>query len=85
MSQPAILNQFAVYTMPNCPDCQNAKNLLKSKNIPFQELVAGRNFSREEFTELFGEEVRTLPQIVDIANQVHVGGYKDLIGYVSER
>lgn len=85
MSQNCVPNQFAVYTMPNCPDCQNAKNLLKSKDIPFQELIAGRNFSREEFTELFGEETRTLPQIVDIANRVHVGGYKDLIEYVAQR
>lgn len=71
---------FTVYSMPNCPDCLNAKNLLKREGKDFEEKVAGQDFTREELVELIGP-VRTLPQIVMTTDHglVHVGGYRDLV------
>lgn len=70
---------YTVYTMPNCPDCKNAKDLLKRQGHEFEEKVAGQDFTREQLMELVGN-VRTLPQIT-VQNQdgvFYVGGFKDL-------
>lgn len=76
--------KYIVYSMPNCPDCLNAKNLLKREGKEFTEKVAGQDFGREELVNLLGP-VRTLPQIT-VENQdgvFHVGGYRDLAKLLS--
>lgn len=80
-----ISNQvrYAVYTMPNCPDCKNAKDLLTRKGLNFEEVT---EFTPAELVALVGP-VRSLPQIVmydlegnhDHVGVYHVGGYKDLV------
>lgn len=74
---------YVVYTMPNCPDCKNAKAFLEREGINFKEVT---DFTREELIELVGP-VRTLPQIIQVRvdkqthemTKYHVGGYKDLV------
>lgn len=75
---------FTVYSMPNCPDCMNAKNLLKREGMEFQEKVAGQDFTREELVELIGP-VRTLPQITRSTEEglFHIGGYRDLVALMN--
>lgn len=71
---------FVVYTMPNCPHCVGAKELLKSKGLAFEEKIAGKHFSREALIGWLGP-VRTLPQIVrknEEGQWVHIGGFTDL-------
>lgn len=70
---------YTVYSMPNCPDCKNAKDLLLREGKEFAEKIAGKDFTREELVELLGP-VRTLPQIT-VRNEeglFHIGGYRDL-------
>lgn len=75
------MSLYTVYTMPNCPDCKNAKDLLHRKGKSFDEVT---EFTREELINLVGP-VRTLPQIL-VKNEQglwHVGGYKDLVTYIA--
>lgn len=72
-------HQFTIFTMPNCPDCKNAKDLLTREQQSYTERT---EFTREELQDLVGP-VRTLPQIVvrTAEGKFHVGGYKDLVAY----
>lgn len=75
------MSHYTVYTMPNCPDCKNAKDLLNRKGFSFEEVT---EFTPQELVERVGP-VRTLPQIL-VKNEHglwHVGGYKDLAVYVA--
>lgn len=73
--------RFTVFTMPNCPDCKNAKALLERKGLDFSEKV---DFTPQELLNLVGP-VRTLPQIVveESSETFHIGGYKDLSSFLS--
>jgi len=72
---------YIVYTMPNCPDCKNAKDLLTRKGLEFSEVT---QFTPQELVEKVGP-VRTLPQIImdNASGQYHVGGYKDLVNHLN--
>ena len=71
---------FTVYSMPNCPHCVGAKELLKARGYEFKEKTAGEDFTKDQLEAILGKPVRTLPQIVFEANGVkrHIGGFTDL-------
>lgn len=74
---------FTVFTMENCPDCKNAKDLLNRKKMVIEERTDS-TFTPEELIALVGP-IRTLPQIVltdDNGDKYHVGGYKDLVDHL---
>lgn len=81
-----MTKSYIVYTMPNCPDCKNSKDLLTRKGLSFVEVT---EFSPQELIDKVGP-IRTLPQILmvdagdhDHAGAVyHVGGYKDLTDHL---
>ena len=50
-----------VYSKTVCPYCVNAKNYLKSKNIPFREINIEDDAEAREFITAQG--LRTVPQI----------------------
>ena len=58
-----------------CPYCDMAKSLLKSKEIVFEERMIGSNWSRQQLLEDI-PNARTVPQI--ILNGVLIGGYEQL-------
>ena len=65
-----------VYSGPNCPFCDRAKALLKSKNHAFEEYDVKADADRlAEMLERSGGR-RTIPQI--FINGTHVGGCDDL-------
>lgn len=64
-----------VYTKDNCPYCIKAKALLKGYGLEYQEIVIGKDISREEFLDTY-PNARTVPQIV--LDGEHIGGYDDL-------
>lgn len=74
------MSLYTVYTMPNCPDCKNAKDLLHRKGKSFDEVT---EFTPQELIEKVGP-VRSLPQIIlkDESGEYHVGGYKDLTNFL---
>jgi len=65
-----------IYTTTYCGFCVRAKELLKTKGIPFDEIdVTGDDAAREKLVEMAGG-LRTVPQI--FIGDTHVGGYTDL-------
>ena len=65
-----------VYSKNNCPFCTQAKNLLNSKNISFEEVKIDEDSTAREFVLSLGH--RTVPQIYK-GNQIFVeGGYMGL-------
>lgn len=77
-------DKYTVYTMPNCPDCKNAKQFLESRGCEFDEVT---EFTPSELRELVGP-VRSLPQIIftrgGTNERYHVGGYKDLTKFMTD-
>lgn len=84
---------FHVYTKPNCTYCDQAKALLTSKGLPYQEFildvgqpkVEGRTYvTRDQVLETF-PGARTMPQValVKDGNFQPIGGFTDLQGALS--
>lgn len=54
-----------IYTKPSCPYCIQAKQLLQSRNIQFDEIVIdGTNYTKAQMCEDLGLPLNTVPQIV---------------------
>jgi len=49
-----------IYSKDNCPWCDKAKALMTEKGEEYNEIVIGRDITREEFTEKF-PHVKTVP------------------------
>lgn len=70
---------FIVYTsatIPECIFCDRAKKLMTEKNIQYKEFVIGQDLTKTEFHEQYGDDVKTVPQIV--VDGVRIGGYDAL-------
>ena len=70
-----------IYSRPNCPYCDMAKDVFKKLSVPFEERVVGSDISRDDFLEKF-PGCRTVPQIV--VGGSHVGGYTELTEWMKE-
>lgn len=54
---------IVVYTKSNCPNCEYAKNLLKSKGLEYSEIdIDDGPVTRESFMSAY-PEARQMPQI----------------------
>jgi len=53
-----------IYTKEDCPACMVLKSKLFSKNIPYQEIMIGKDITREEIMEKF-PGVRQVPHLVE--------------------
>ncbi len=79
---------FIIYSQPNCAYCEQAKNLLKSKNIEYVELILNVGQKQEEGKTYVPVQhlkdkvpnARTIPQIFN--GKRHIGGYNELVDYV---
>lgn len=65
-----------VYSKANCPFCDQAKNLLKLKNIAFEEVRVDQNPQAREFIVNAGH--RTVPQIYKDGKLFVEGGFQGL-------
>jgi glutaredoxin len=70
-----------VWSKYNCPYCDQAKALLKQKNIPFEERKIGDGWTKEELLEAV-PTARAVPQI--FLDEKHIGGFTELRKYISE-
>lgn len=71
--------QVKIYTLRYCPFCKKAKNILRDKNVTFEEIDVTDN--EENFSNLLAEKYDikrevTFPQI--IINGKRIGGCSDL-------
>jgi glutaredoxin len=69
-----------VWSKYHCPYCDQAKNLLQARGIPFEEKKIGDGYSKEELLEAV-PTARTVPQIF-IDDQL-IGGFSDLREYLN--
>jgi glutaredoxin len=67
---------LTVYSKNNCSFCVQAKNYLKQKNIPFQEIKIDENQEAKEF--ILEQGHRTVPQIYLGETLFVQGGYQGL-------
>lgn len=65
-----------IYSTPACGQCVMAKNLLKSKEIPYTEYTVGKDVQKAELEERIGNPVRSVPQI--FMDNEYVGGLDQL-------
>lgn len=64
-----------VWSKDQCPFCDQAKALLKSRNIEFEERNVSRDWTREQLLEAV-PNARSVPQI--FLDQELVGGFTEL-------
>ena len=64
-----------VWSKYHCPYCDQAKALLKSKGIQFEEKKIGDGYTKEELLESI-PTARTLPQI--FLDDNYIGGFQEL-------
>ena len=67
---------LTVYSKANCPFCDQAKNLLKLKNIAYEEVRIDQDPAAREF--VMSEGHRTVPQIYKDGKVFVQGGYQGL-------
>ena len=70
-----------VWSKDGCPYCVQAKSLLESRNIEYEERNINQDWTREQLLEAV-PTARTLPQI--IINNNLVGGFTELRRYIEE-
>jgi len=64
-----------VWSKPNCPQCEQAKTLLKMKHVPFEERKIGDGWTVDQLKQLV-PDAKSVPQI--FINNEHIGGYQQL-------
>jgi glutaredoxin 3 len=64
-----------VWSKNNCSNCDQAKALLNSKGIQFEEKKIGEGWTREQLLEAV-PTARTVPQI--FLGEEYVGGFPEL-------
>jgi glutaredoxin 3 len=70
-----------VWSKYHCSHCDQAKDLLRSRGIAFEERKIGDGWTREELLEEI-PTARSVPQI--ILNNKHIGGFTELRQYLEE-
>lgn len=76
------MNNYIVYTQPNCSYCVKAKALIEEKGHTYTEFVIGRDISKEDFKAAY-PDVLTVPLVV-LEGQT-VGGYQQLTESVNRQ
>lgn len=67
---------LTVYSKNHCPFCDQAKALLKNKNIPYEEIKIDESPEAREF--VLAEGHRTVPQIYKDGKVFVEGGFQGL-------
>jgi glutaredoxin 3 len=73
---------ITVYSKNNCPYCTQAKNLLKSRGVAFEEINIEERPEAREF--ILAEGHRTMPQIYQDGKILVAGGYMGLAKQLPE-
>jgi glutaredoxin 3 len=68
--------KIVVYSKSACPQCDQAKMLLKTRDLAFEEVQIDDEAARIAFYEKCGPSVRQMPQV--FINDQRVGGLSGL-------
>lgn len=75
------MKEIVVWSKANCPQCDMAKRLLKSKNIEFTENKIGDGYEVEDLRNIV-PNASSVPQI--IIDGEPIGGYNQLVKYLNQ-
>ena len=70
---------YKIYSKPDCPHCDKAKELLNSKSLSYEEVVVGEDIPREEYLDMI-PGFTTVPGIW--YQGVFIGGYSELQSFL---
>ena len=70
-----------IYTKPDCPYCNKAKQLLRTTNQQFNEFKLNVDFTREILVEKY-PNAKTYPVVV--IDGFHIGGYTQLAEMINQ-
>ena len=65
------MKKITIYTTPYCPFCIRAKQLIKNKNIEFQEIDLSEKPDQFDVMSKKSNGARTVPQI--FVDDTHIG------------
>jgi glutaredoxin 3 len=68
--------EVVVWTKSGCPACVNAKRLLDSKKVKYQEKKLGSSPSMQKAFAIATKGAKSIPQV--FINGEHIGGFDDL-------
>lgn len=71
--------KVTIYSKHYCPWCVKAKSELNRRGISYEELYLGEDLTKEQFLDIVGHNIQTVPQI--IIDGKRIGGYEDLVRY----
>ena len=74
-------NHVMIWSKPDCPYCNSAKNVLRNHNIAFEEKMLDRDFTREILLETY-PSAKTFPVVV--VDGFYIGGYTQLAQRLTE-
>lgn len=75
------MSNVIIWSKYNCPYCDQAKALLKQRDVRFEEKKIGDGYTKEELLEAV-PNARTVPQIIINGNLI--GGFTELKKYIDE-
>ena len=75
------MSNVIIWSKYNCPYCDQAKALLKQRDVQFEERKIGDGYTKEELLEAI-PTARTVPQIIINGNLI--GGFTELRKYIDE-
>lgn len=75
MKEITIMKKAIVWSKDQCPFCVQAKALLESRGIEYEERNVSKDWTKEQLLEAV-PTARTLPQI--FLDDAYVGGFNEL-------
>ena len=75
------MSNVIIWSKYNCPYCDQAKALLKQRDVQFEERKIGDGYTKEELLEAV-PNARTVPQVIINGNLI--GGFTELRKYIDE-
>jgi len=75
--------KFVIYTVPDCSECKDAKDLIKSQGMTFGECSLDTQEAIDEFHRRYGHT--TVPQVyLATEEEEYIGNYADLEQFMLE-
>jgi glutaredoxin 3 len=74
-------NIFTIYSKIGCPYCTKIANVLQLAEIQYVEYKLGRDFTKDEFYEKFGQG-STFPRV--LLDDKLLGGCTEAVKYLKE-
>ena len=72
---------ITVYSRPGCKWCETSKSLLELKGIEYNELMLDVDITVDQLKHLV-PGAKSVPQVM--ANEIYIGGYKELTQYLEK-